>query len=318
MNINNNDPLRYAARMILLVIPLAASLTNIWSWMIELLLILAIFIHNRDSGLRRTIIFLAIGYLASLVPLGYSGIMQIGFSPWAAVLLVGLKGKGFSTKHSMFWSLMLAVLLSAIPVIPAVLVALQPENLQKEITSTLLFYEQQGVIGYLQKAGLDAAQFENNLRVTIPLSYQLMPAFSGLIGMIEVGFSYFLFRRSRREKKLRSFSLWQLPWYAIWVAIAGLAGYLGGDYLGNNVLKISGMNIMIIMSSISLIMGLSCLAYFFKKQKASRWMWVLVIIASILSIVILFGFIIFGLLDLVFNFRHIPEENEGENNENNT
>lgn len=134
MYISDKDALKYASRIVLLLLPLFSSLFLSWSWIIEFLLILSLFIHVSRSGLVLTISFLAIGYLSSMIPLGIQqSLTQIGYTPWAGVLLFILREKGLTIVQSLFWSLIVAALVSALPTVPATVQALQPDILQQRI-----------------------------------------------------------------------------------------------------------------------------------------------------------------------------------------
>ncbi|AFV03986.1 hypothetical protein UNSWDHB_1117 [Dehalobacter sp. UNSWDHB] len=311
MVISDKDALRYVSGLIVLFLPLLASLFDFWSWIVEVLLIVSVLFQTRSTGCRKTAIFLGIGYILAFIPVGISGISLIGFTPWAGILLVIIKEKGFSTSQSIFWSLLLAALIGALPVIPSVNQALQPENLEKNIVTVLQFYEQQGLFSAFQEQGISIEQFESTLRTMVPVYYQLMPAFAGIFAMLEVGLVYLFFRIFSFGNKLKPFSLWRMPWYAVWLAIIGIAAYLGGDYFANSILRITGMNVMTVAASITSIIGLSCLAYLIKSLKFSHLLiWIIVIIVAFVSPFFFICLIFTGLFDLVFNFRKIPEKME--------
>ncbi len=311
MNINDKDALQYASRIILILVPFFSSLFDTWSWIVEILLLLAVFIHSRGSGLRSTILFLALGYLSSIIPAGGQALINIGLTPWTGIMFLALKEKGIATFHSMFWSLMFAATISALPVIPTVSAALQPDNLQDKIRGALNFYEQQGTLTALEKQGMTSAEFEGYLRIAMPIYYKLLPAISGIIGMMELGIAYLVFRLSQKNTKNILFTMWSLPWYAVWVAIIGLASYLGGEYLGFEILAITGLNLMVIMGAISIIIGFSCLSFLFRHPKIPRvFIWLIVFAGVFFPYFVLVGLIFIGLFDLVINFRKIPEKLE--------
>lgn len=313
MYISDKDALTFASRLILILVPLLSSLFDTWSWIAEILLLFAVFIHSRSSGIRFTVLLLAAGYAAAMLSAGEGGFWQIGYAPWAGILLVVLKHRGLATSHSIFWSLMLAALLSALPVIPALSQLLNPENLQQSIASTLQLYEQQGTLSALGKQGITSAEVEKYLNIALPIYYKLMPAIAGILGMFVLGIAYLTYRQSMKKvQKLKPFAIWQMPWYAVWFTIAGLAAYLGGDYLDIEMLVIIGMNLMVLMSVISLVMGFSCLSFLFKHPKIPRMLILTIIFTGIFfPYLILMGSLVVGLFDLVLNFRRIPEKIEG-------
>lgn len=314
MYISDKDALKYASRIVLLLLPLFSSLFLSWSWIIEILLIFALFIHVSRSGLFLTISFLAIGYLSSMIPLGLQqSLTQIGYTPWAGVLLFILREKGLTIGRSMFWSLILAALVSALPTVPATVQALQPDILQQRIEDNIQLYEQNGTIQALEKQGWSRLEFEGYLKSAVPVYYRLLPALASILGMLEIGLGYLVFGFSRRKyQKGIPFTFWRLPWYAVWIAIIGISLYLGGDYFSYDILNIAGMNIMLITSVIAVILGISCAAYFLRHPKVPRVLyWVVIIFAVFFTYYVLLLLLFIGLFDLVLNFRRIPEKSEG-------
>lgn len=313
MYISDKDALQYASRLLLLLVPFFSSLFSTWSWLIEILLLLAVFIHSRGSGLRPTVLYLGLGYLAAFIPAGINGLSQLGFTPWAGIVFLGLLAKGVSFTQSIFGGLMTAAFLSAAPVIPVLDEMLRPEIIEGNIQSILQFYEKQGTLKALQEQGISYAELERYLHLAMPVYYQLMPAFAGVIGMLELGTAYLVIRFSLKKiRKTEPFSHFRLPWYSVWFTISGLAAYLGGDYLGVEALKIAGLNLMVVMAALSLVLGFSSLAYLFKHPKMPRLLIWLIILAGVFFPYFLLGGLVFvGLFDPVLNTRRIPEKSEG-------
>ena len=311
MYISDKDALKYGSGLLLILLPFLASMFNYWSWFAEILLLLAVFYFSRNNGLRFTVSFLAVGYLASLIVLGAAGIWQIGYTPWAGILLVALKNKGLDTAASVFWSLMLTAFLNAWPLLPNLGQLLTPENINSTVNSALEFYRQQGSISMLEQQGFSAQDIEKYFRLALPLYFKLLPGASGVMAMLSFGLAYLVFRLSlKKVEGFKPFSHWRFPWYTIWVAIFGIAAYLGGDYLKNEMLTIFGMNLMLIIAVICLVLGFSCLVYWIKHPKTPRFLVVALVIGALLfSHFLLAGLVFVGLFDLVLNFRHIPEKN---------
>lgn len=313
MYISDKDALQYAARIILILVPFFSSLFDTWSWIIEILLLLAVFFHYRGFGFRWTVIMLFGGYLASFIPVATSGILQIGFAPWAGIILLGLKERGWSTAHSMFWGLVAAAFLSALPVAPVVSKMLQPANIENNINLVIQYYDQQGMLQIFAEQGITTDDFESSLKLVMPIYYKLLPALAGIIGMFGLGVTYLTYRFfTRKDQKSKPFALLSYPWYAVWFTIIGLVAYLGGGYLKINFLEITGLNIMVMMSALSLILGLSCMAYLFRHPKMPRIaIWVIIIGAVLFPYFIFIGLAFVGLFDPVLNLRRIPDKAEG-------
>ncbi len=199
------------------------------------------------------------------------------------------------------------------------------ESIQKEAAAVFETYEQQGVFQLFADQGITREDFEKYISIIVTIKRQITPAFLAILGMLEISLGYVNCRLITKQG-LRNFSLWSLPWYAVWIVIIGLASYLGGDFLGNQLMAVFGINLMIVMAAICVILGLSCLTYFYKRIFKIH---VLIIASCILGTIFLFSlftgnpflmaflyFIIIsvmivalfiGLFDLLFNFRGIPD-----------
>ncbi|NLO97381.1 MAG: DUF2232 domain-containing protein [Peptococcaceae bacterium] len=331
MYIHDKDVLNYACKFFLVFLPLIWSIYNIWSWLAELFLLLIVFFHGRISGIKLTAALLAAGYLAAVVAGGGDNIWQIGFVPWVAILMLVLKQKGMRTSESAFWCLMLAALSSALPVIPSVRQALQPGNLERELAGIVQLYEQQGIVQLLTSQGIALEEIEKYVRMMLTLKYRLMPGFVAVMGMFEFSLGYLVFRFLTKQK-VKNFSLWSFPWYAVWVMIFGLIAYLGGDHFNHTIITYTGLNLMFIMAAICVILGFSCLYYLYKRILSKS---ALIVLFGIFFFIFMFSLftgnpflmgllyfsilvwmiaaMLIGLFDLLFNFRKIPGINkEGE------
>lgn len=312
MYLSDKDALQYASRLILILVPFFSSLFSTWSWLVEILILFAVFIHSRRSGLKFTVMIMLAGYLAALIPAGVK-VVEIGFAPWAGVILLWLQQKGLPTNQGIFWSLLAAAVISVLPVVPMMNMVLQPDNIQRSIQDALALYEQQGTISALEAQGVSRLDFERYLQMVLPIYFKLLPAIAGILGMLEIGVGYWVYRFSiRKMQGMTPFILYRLPWYSVWVTILGLACYLGGDYLNLPLITTAGMNIMAMAAAMSLIIGISCLGYLFRHPKVPRIMFALLIVSILLfPSWIMITMLIVGLFDPVFNFRRIPEFNEG-------
>jgi len=314
MYIGDRDTLKYVSRFVLILLPVVSSLSNSWSWAAEILLFFAVFFHGRDSSLRLTSVLLGAGYVAALIVsiIGVDNFWLLGFSPWAGVLLLALERRGMTTGQSMFWSLIAVVFLSSLPVIPMLREALRPENIQEAIARYAQAAEQQGWFAVLEKQNLTEEDFKSYLGVAIPVYYKLTPAMAGIFGMAEMGLAYLVYRQSIKARlKLPSFAVWQLPWYTIWIAIAGIAIYLSGNHFKVYVLETVGMNLILVMAAISLLLGCCCLVFLLTHSRMPRWFFWLIIFGVIfLNYYIVMGLVFIGLFDLAFNIRKIPEKTE--------
>lgn len=311
MYISDKDALQSTSRLILIIVPILASMFDGWSWIIEILLLFTIFIHQRSSGLKLTAVILAAGYLGAMI-VDFSEIFQMGFTPWAGVLMLWLKERGLSTAYSIFWSLLAAAFLSAFPLIPLVGPSLQPENIQRASDSAVAFYEQQGMMKSLEEQGITSDDFEKYLGLVVPIYYKLLPGIAGILGMFELGLAFILSRISIPRARKKPFALLTFPWYSVWFTIGGLLAYLGGDYLSSALLEIIGLNVMAVMAALALVLGFSWLSFMIKHPKMPRLLiWVILFAGLFLPYFVLLGLMFIGLFDPVMNVRRIPENFQG-------
>jgi hypothetical protein len=289
MYISDRDALKYSTGLLLIFIPFIFSFFNIWSWFTEIFLFISVFIVSRNIKPQIAALLLALGYLGAIIGAGAGGIWQIGFSPWAGILFVVLENKGLGLRYSMFWSLMFVVLLSGLTLIPGVKEALYPDRIQETVAEVFQTAKELGFIANLEQQGVPSQYFERHLEIVVPTLIKLKPAAAGILGMAEMGSAYLIAQLFEKTKiPLTPFSKWQLPWYGVWVAIFGIGGYLGGDYLGLEVLKIIGMNLIAVSAALSLVLGASCLVYFLSHPKTPRYL----IFVFILGLIFFFHFII--------------------------
>lgn len=113
------------------------------------------------------------------------------------------------------------------------------------------------------------------------------------------------------------FRRWKLPWYIIWVVIAGLAFLLGGDFYGAEGLSTAGKVVLWVVGFILCVVGASVTVFFIQ-----RWKWPFKVLAAIVMViylpVTLAMFVFNGVIDSIWNIRRLtpegrtPEEEEKE------
>ena len=188
MYIRDKTVLRYVSLLLLIIVPFLASIFNAWSWVVEILLMLAVYIYERYSGLIQTAVCLGTGYLLSIFVSGLSGLSKIGYIPWAAVFLLYLLKKGWAKNKSIFVSMILVILLSVLPTVGIAAYFMQPEASQEIVDQTVQYYDENGMMDTLTQNGISKVQAEMYIGKIVPLFYQLIPAFSALLGMLNFGF----------------------------------------------------------------------------------------------------------------------------------
>ena len=83
--------------------------------------------------------------------------------------------------------------------------------------------------------------------------------------------------------KALPFEMWAISWKYIWILAIGLLLYILGNWLGNSVVNLIGVNVLVIAYAIYLIGGISLLLYIFKEKKLSSVALGLFVAAMILT-----------------------------------
>jgi len=319
MYLSDKNALKYGSGLVLVGLPVILSVWNAWSWAAEILLLFAVFWHAANVNIKVTTVLMAAGYLAALI-IDRGVLGQIGFAPWAGILLSFSEQKKLPLRQSMFFSLMAVAVISALPMIPVAREAIQPENVEATVTAIIQTAQQQGLFSSFEAQGLSVDYFKGYLETAVPVFYKLIPGMTGILGMAELGLVYLVIRiTQKKDRPLPPVSLWGMPWYAVWVAILGLAAFLGGNHFKIDLLQSIGFNLMAIIAAVAFVVGFSCIAYLLKHWKVPRWfIWLIIIslffypyyLATSILMYIIIGFVFVGLFDFVFNFRRIPEKVE--------
>lgn len=183
--------------------------------------------------------------------------------------------------------------------------------LQETVDRTIALYEDYGLMDRFEEQGLSKADLHTMLTNVVNFFIRVLPALL-IIGSVFTAATHFLMARvilkrfGHQVPHIPPFSQWHLPWYVVWGLIAGWAGYLIGDFYHQEVLRVLGQNILITYGVILFILGLSVLAFYFKKLKLSGLTRLLVIMTALLFLNgFIFMTIFIGMFDLVLDHRHL-------------
>ena len=190
----------------------------------------------------------------------------------------------------------------------------QKQAIYDTIDYSIGFYKETGMMENFKSQGLDEEDVRQLLTETIDLFLKALPTILIMSGLI-AAFTNFLMARLALKKLgieppyLAPFSQWRLPWYIIWGLIIGWSGYLLGDYLDINSLRIIGQNIMIAYGMILFVLGLSVEFYFLRKYRVGLF----TRMAIAFFIIFMFNYVILltigiGMFDLVFDYRKLDQE----------
>jgi len=127
--------------------------------------------------------------------------------------------------------------------------------------------------------------------------------------------SFFITRRVLQGFGYRTpgglrFSELKLPWYSIWLIIAGLAMTLAGEEFTLELLGMAGKNILFVSAFIFFILGLSVSVYYLQAWRVAKA--VKIIVAALVILYLPFAVLAVGVLDPVVNLRRLPAGDDGK------
>lgn len=313
MYISDESVQEYLTGAVLLAFPFLGIALGTWGFFWEVLMLFAVFLVGHRKGLVRAIPFLIGGYGAAVLIFGFSALSQMSFVPLAGLLGIFGWQSGWPGRVTFFWGAMLAAVLGALPTLSFVRKGFDEKTVGDLINATLQQYHDSGLLARMQEEqGLAEEQIRALLEQGIQLYVLVIPSIAALIAIFQFGFVYYSIRRWFKDGEGSiPFTQWRLPWYAIWGAIIGIACYLLGNQFSWPVFRGLGINLMVINGAISLILGVAVYLHFLKSPRIPKWLkWILVISSIIYFFFTVISMIMFGLFDLVFNFRRLSEESK--------
>lgn len=310
MYLSDETAMSVLAGMILVIFPWLGVVLGTWGFFWEVLMLLAVFLVGRRSGLPKVSVFLVIGYVFPLVVIGAPALNQMSFVPLAGLLGVLGWRKHWPVRRSFFWGALAAGVLGAIPTLSFLVQGFDVKTVS-EITNLIVQqYRASGLLTTMQQQGITEVQVRNLLQQLIYFYALIIPSLAVIVAFIEYGLVFYIARRWFKDGEGRiPFSRWSLPWYAVWGALLGIAFYLLGDQFSWFVLRGLGINLMVVYGAITLVLGTSVYLYLLQSPKIPRLLKYALIIVSFLYLLFsVVSLMMFGLFDLVFNFRRLPEE----------
>ncbi|WP_258360649.1 YybS family protein [Moorella sulfitireducens] len=174
---------------------------------------------------------------------------------------------------------------------------------------TLEFYRRTGILERMGATGVTPEELQaaltgmiNFLKLLLPgilISASLLAAFINYLVAEKV-----LLRLGLVEKGLPPFRNWQLPWYAAWGVIAGLALWQLGDYYSLDLAYRFGVNILYVYLPLLAGNGLAAVSFIFYRLKLASFFKVLLVIVALINLpVVLVSLATLGLFDPFFSYR---------------
>jgi len=310
MLLRDEEVLNYLAGVILLSFPWLGLVLGTWGFIWGALMLVAVFLVSRRRGFPLAMLFLLIGYGAPLIAFGATVFNSMSLVPLAGLLGVLGWRKHWPVRVTFFWSAALATVLGTIPTLPFMTQGFSALAASDLINTTVQQYQASGLLATMQQQGMTEAQVRDLLQQFIHIYSLILPSFAALVSLVEFGFVFYFIRLWFKEDEGRvPFTRWRLPWYAVWGAVLGVAFYLLGDQFSWTALRVLGINIMVIYGALTLVLGASVFVYLLRSPRIPRFLKLALIITSILYLFFsVVSLIMFGLFDLVFNFRRLPEE----------
>ena len=309
MYVSDEKALGYLGALLLVILPWLGINFSVWGLLWDLLIIGALFVTGRRHGVRRTVIFLAMGYIVALAYFKTEGMAYMSFVPWAGLWVLFGSAKQWPERKTMLWTLVTAGLLGVLPVLQTFVHSVTPDLIDQAVTALTQQYEDNGVLSALQQQGIGTDQVDTVLRRFLGFYFSILPAMTVVISCLEIGVVYLLIRKwfmpPDGDTRLY-FSRWRLPWYTIWAVIGGLAAYLLGDQMGWHSLELVGINLVVICGAITLVLGIACYLFFLFSPKVPRFLKIATLIINLIYFIFTaFVLMLLGMFDLVFDFRHL-------------
>ena len=310
MFLRDEVALNYFAGAILLTFPWLGIVLGTWGFFWGVLMLLAVLLVGRRSGLSVAVLSLVIGYLAPLIVFGATVYNLMSLVPLAGLLTVLGWQKHWPVRVTFFWSAALAAVLGTIPTLSFMAQGVSALSASDMINTTVNQYQASGLLAVLQQQGISEVQLRDFLQRAIEIYALILPSFAALVALVEFGFVFYFARILLNEGEQRiPFTRWRLPWYSVWGAVLGIAFYLLGDQFSWTVLRVLGINLMVVYGALTLVLGASVFVYLLLSPKIPRFLKFALIITSFIYLFFsVVSLIMFGLFDLVFNFRRLPEE----------
>lgn len=184
------------------------------------------------------------------------------------------------------------------------------KRIQQNIDTTLELYREQGFFstqyGFTEERAREL--LENTKRMLILLVPGILVIWALVTALINYLAAHrFLMRLKVSGSALPAFREWRLPWWVIWGFIIGFASYLVGDRLANQTLLTIGMNIMLIYAPVFFTLGLAVIVFYIGRYFAGLGFRIIAITFFIFFFrAVSIALVITGILDLLFNYRHLP------------
>jgi uncharacterized protein YybS (DUF2232 family) len=264
------------------------------------------------QGLKKGLLSLITAYFLLLIiypdPISVT-IIFIEFAPIGLLFGLLFKNKVSAGKSILAGTLVAAMLTLIVIGLLSIFTGINTmeieSQLQAEIENSIKIYQETNLM-----SGDDVEQLSQSMEKFFDYVILLLPGILVIGSMLSTLISYLVSRavlvRLRHEVlPLPPFSKWTYPWYTVWGIIIGLAMTLIGDRYDYLMVASIGKNILYVFSFSFLLLGISVIAYYYKRLPLNRGVkWLMVILAIFFPITpyMLIGV---GVLDPLLDIRKL-------------
>ena len=184
-------------------------------------------------------------------------------------------------------------------------------DLEGSMGSVFEMYKQLGLMERLKASGVSEAEIKEMLKSYMEWFQLLLPAIVVVSSLFSAFINFVVARMVLRKlnftvPELPPFRMWRLPWYWIWVFIAGLAVVLLGNYTEISLLTTIGKNILYIYFPLVVVIGASVLTFYFKSENVSPLFKGIAIFLMIINFPLALLIILsLGLFDPLLDYRKL-------------
>ncbi|SHN69467.1 DUF2232 domain-containing protein [Desulfitobacterium chlororespirans] len=312
MYVSDQKTTNTLAVLVLVIGPWLGVSMQVWGWMLDILLLIALLWVGRSVGrqrLRYGLVFLISGYGLALLFNGVSSLHYFSFVPWAALVTLWGMGANVPQRALVFWSLVAAGILGVLPTLAMLMQGIPQESIQSFVQNMMEQYRQAGMLESLKTQGISELELQSLFEQIVNTLIMLTPGLVAITALAKWGAVYYTFLRWMPipGREYRPFTEWRLPWYAIWGMNFAIVSYLLGDQFQWLAMKSIGINLMLVYGVVAFVLGSALFVTLLRKPWLSGFFRFVLLFSSFLYIqVTAIVLIIMGLLDLVLDFRHMP------------
>ncbi|NLK00215.1 MAG: YybS family protein [Clostridia bacterium] len=190
------------------------------------------------------------------------------------------------------------------------------QGLREELSTTmdelLLRWQQAGVF---EREGINRQAVEESLNKSMDWFMKILPSMTVITAMISAFLNFIISRGFLRRlgvdiSELPPFRSWRVPWFTSWGIVFGLGLALLGDYLDMGRLFYAGQNVVLSLTPIILVMGLSVAVHMYSRLK-SQFVKLILIFVSFFYLPLTIGVLaLVGAFDPLVDFRKILSNKE--------